>query len=120
MTEPSSYARGVREGEVSQELANHAEHLEKINGSVAEAATQLGLVSKQLTDIGLAIARIDQAMTADKETVIKTAAALKDASDVASLQNEARWTPLTRVFAGVAAAGGVVGAIYGVVTLVHG
>ena len=113
----SEYDRGHRQGEISAELREHALHLEKINGSMDRVADRLGEVSTQLSVLLQAIARIDQAMTADKETVRQTAAALRDQADVAGRRNETRWTPFNRTLATVTAIGGLIATTY---LLIHG
>lgn len=108
----SEYARGHRQGEISQELREHAEHLARINGSMERVAVKLAEVSGQLAKLLQAIARIDQAMTADKETVRQTAAALRDQADVASTRDTARWTPLNRALVIVTTLVGAGGLVY--------
>ena len=105
MTQPfGEYDRGVVAGQIDQRLAQHDKHFEQINGS-------LGDVARELHVMGLAVQRLaDQAESRDA-TVIKTAAALKDAEDARRAQGETRWTPFTRVIALVGAIAGLVVAV---------
>jgi methyl-accepting chemotaxis protein len=98
----SQYDRGVAAGEISQRLKEHDQHFSKINGSMERVANEL---QKQT----LAIQRMSDAMTANEATVLKTAAALKDAEEARRDRTETRWSPLTRL-------GIVVGILVGLAT----
>jgi hypothetical protein len=96
------FDRGVAAGEISQRLKEHDQHFAKINGSMERVANEL---VKQT----LAIQRMSDAMTANEATVLKTAAALKDAEEARRDRTETRWSPLTRL-------GIVVGILVGLAT----
>ena len=117
MSEPNEYERGVRDGEVNQQLHEHTSRLDKINGSTERVAVRLGIMSEQNAELIQGIARIDQAMTADKETVKQTAAALRDQADVAGQRDTARWTPFNRLIVAVTGLGGVSAIVYGFLQL---
>jgi len=108
----SEYGRGLRQGRVDQELHAHAEHLRKINGSMETVAKQLGIMTDQFSKLLQAIARIDQTITADKETVRVTAEALRDQVDAASSRDTQRWTPFNRAMVAVAGFASAAGAVY--------
>jgi septal ring factor EnvC (AmiA/AmiB activator) len=108
----TEYERGFNQGKIRQELHDHSTQLKQINGSMGRVADRLGGLTHQMTVVVQGIARIDQAMTADKETVKQTAAALRDQADVAAARGEQRWTPMNRAIAFATALGGVVGTLY--------
>lgn len=105
MAEGDDYQRGVKAGLVQQTLREHAEHLAKINGSMAD-------VARELHNLVLAVQRLsDQAVSRDA-TVVTTAAALKDAEEARRSQGERSWSPFAKVLAvlgGLAAIAVVVG-----------
>jgi methyl-accepting chemotaxis protein len=103
----SSFDRGVAAGEISQRLKEHDQHFAKINGSMERVADEL---QKQT----LAIQRMSDAMTANEATVLKTAAALKEAEEARRDRSETRWSPLTRL--GVVI--GILAAVASVVAIV--
>jgi uncharacterized protein YdcH (DUF465 family) len=103
----SQFDRGVAAGEISQRLKEHDQHFAKINGSMERVADEL---AKQT----LAIQRMSDAMTANEATVLKTAAALKDADEARRDQSETRWSPLARL----GAVAVIIGAIASVVAIV--
>ena len=84
------YERGVIAGEIAQRLLEHDRHLDRVNGSME-------IVAHRLTGVELALQRISDSMDADRVTVVKTAAALKDADDARRQKGERRWSPLARV-----------------------
>ena len=100
-----AYDRGVAAGEIAQRLAGHDQHLAKINGSMDR-------VADELRELRLQVQRLGDAMTADRATVVTTAAALKDADDARRDQNNQHWTPFQR---GIA----VIGAIGVIATIVY-
>lgn len=97
----SQYDRGVAAGEISQRLKEHDQHFSKINGSIerqVETNTRLRTeLTESIATLTLAIQRMSDAMTANEATVIKTAAALKDAEEARRDRSETSWSPLTRL-----------------------
>ena|SRR5450755_2912611 len=95
----SQFDRGVAAGEIAQRLKEHDKHFDKINGSMEK-------VAGNLAELALQMQRLADAAGADRQTVIVTAAALKDAEEARRDRTESRWSPLTRfgVFAGIVAA----------------
>ena len=97
----SQYDRGVAAGEISQRLKEHDQHFAKINGSIerqVETNTRLRTeLTESIATLTLAIQRMSDAMTANEATVIKTAAALKDAEEARRDRSETTWSPLTRL-----------------------
>ena len=81
-----TYDEGVAAGEIAQRLREHDQHFAAINGSVGDVADKLGQLTLQMQ-------RMADAMTANEATVIKTAAALKEAKEA----SERRWSPATRL-----------------------
>jgi hypothetical protein len=71
MVDLSEYERGRKEGETAATLANHAEHLDKINSSLETLAKQMSAQTLELHRISdLAVARgtaAEMAVTAVKE-----------------------------------------------------
>jgi DNA-binding MarR family transcriptional regulator len=68
----AEYERGKIQGATDTKLAEHSEHLAKINGS-------MGLVAQRLESISLTLQRLADAMDADRATVVTTATALEKA-----------------------------------------
>jgi hypothetical protein len=93
------YERGVAAGEISARLAGHDAHFALINGSLIDVAAQMKAVNLQLQ-------RMADAMQADRERAVATAAALREADEARRLAAERHWTPLSRmaVLAGALAA----------------
>jgi DNA-binding IclR family transcriptional regulator len=99
--EDAEYQRG----RVDAELAEHANHLGRINGSIDRFAGELH-------NLVLAIQRLADAADADRSTVKTTAAALKEAEDARRDKSDAGWTPVQRLLAllaGLAAVATVAG-----------
>ena len=97
----SQYDRGVAAGEISQRLKEHDQHFSKINGSIerqVETNTRLRTeLTESIATLTLAIQRMSDAMTANEATVLKTAAALKDAEEARRDRSETSLSPLTRL-----------------------
>jgi hypothetical protein len=106
----SAFDRGVAAGEIAQRLKEHDKHFAQINGSMER-------VADELSGIKLQMQRMADAMSADRATVLTTAAAVeKERESTAQAvekerttlrdQAETRWSPLMRwgVFAGILAA----------------
>ena len=83
------YERGIGTGKIEQRLDGHDRHFEQINGSLER-------VAKNLADLNMGIQRLLDSGTADRATVVTTAAALKSADDARRDKDAARWTPFQR------------------------
>lgn len=101
------YERGVIAGEIAQRLLEHDRHLDRVNGSMEVVASRLNGVERGLQ-------RISDSMDADRVTVVKTAAALKDADDARRQKDDRTWSPFAHLvmvattFAAVLTAVGVI------------
>lgn len=98
----AAYRRGQQDGETDARLAGHDLHFATINGSLAT-------ISEQLRAMTLAVQRLGDQAEASARTVVTTAAALKEAEAARRSSDEQAWSPMTRIFAVVAALGAVVG-----------
>jgi DNA anti-recombination protein RmuC len=96
------YERGHLAGEIAARLADHDRHFEKINGSMERVATELHALNLNVQSLA------DQAK-ADAVTRVATAQALKDAEEARRNKDEQAWSPITRLFAVIAAIGVVAG-----------
>jgi hypothetical protein len=104
-TPQEAFDRGVIAGDVAAQLNQHAQHLTKINGSMAD-------VAHELKELNLAIQKLSQQAVARDATVLTTAAALKDADQARRDKDTHAWTPFTRLMAalgGLAALGSLIG-----------
>jgi uncharacterized protein YoxC len=110
----SEFDRGHRMGKISQELHEDHERLNELKGSVEKLSKQMTDVARQLATLVQAVARIDQAMLADKETVRQTAAALRDQADAAARLNDGRWTPFNRLLIAMSTLAAIAGVGYAI------
>jgi hypothetical protein len=106
MTETSAevYDRGVAAGQILERLAGHDRHFADINGHLATLAIEAHSQTLQLQ-------RLADAAEADRQTTIKTAAALKEAEEARRDQSTTRWTPFARLIAVLGAAGAAISTI---------
>lgn len=88
MTTSDEYNRG----KVDAQLAEHSQHLAKINGSMERVADELHAMTMQ-------VQRLADAADADRATVIVTAQALEKAEAARRVKSEQGWTPFQRVLA---------------------
>ena len=102
MSDDDLYQRGHIDGAISARLDQHDKHFEAINGSIA------GLRDEMHT-LTLAVQRLGDAMTADRATVLTTAAALKDAEDARRDKSDQSWSPWTKVIAVLGAVATAIG-----------
>lgn len=103
--EASEFKRGVEQGRVEQTLLEHAGHLAKINGSIADFAKEMHLMV-------LATQRLADRLDADAATAVATAAALAKDEAARRARADRSWSPVARVLAiigGVAALAAIVG-----------
>lgn len=98
----AAYRRGQQDGETDARLAGHDQHFASINGSLAT-------ISEQLRAMTLAVQRLGDQAEANARTVVTTAAALKEAEAGRRSSAEQAWSPLTKIFAVIAALAAVVG-----------
>jgi hypothetical protein len=119
----SDYDRGVAAGIVLQRLDGHDRHLAEINGSQKEMVVEQTKMNSTLSDMKMAIQRIEDKMTADKATVATTAEAVEserktkaDALATTRAAADTRWTPLNRLIAVLVCLAAVTGAIIGILT----
>jgi hypothetical protein len=91
------FVAGRRAGEVAERLSGHDKHFAAINGSIADLATEM-------RSLVLAVQRLGDAMTADRATVLTTAAALKEAESARRDRSDQSWSPWSKA---LALAGGV-------------
>lgn len=101
-TDGAAYRRGQQDGATESRLDGHDQHFASINGSLA-------VISEQLRAMNLAVQRLGDQADASARTVIATAVALKEADDVRRSKSEQAWSPLTKIFAAIAAAAAMVG-----------
>lgn len=94
--EPSSYDQGHIAGMIDARLADHDQHLGKINGAMDR-------VADQLADLVLAVQRLGDAAQADRATVLVTATALEKAAQARRESAEMRWSPRAKFLAAVMA-----------------
>jgi hypothetical protein len=87
--ERRAHDEGFAAGEMSSQLAAHARHLEKINGSTEKTALELG-------NLNMAMQHMTDRFDAAAATVIATADALKDAETARLDKVEHAWTPIQR------------------------
>jgi hypothetical protein len=88
-TSPGAYDRGVKAGEIAEQLRRHDIHFSEINGSIDRTA-------RALEGLRLDVQRLADQAESDAKTRIATAQALKDAEDVRRNTAETRWTPVQR------------------------
>jgi septal ring factor EnvC (AmiA/AmiB activator) len=117
MSSPSDFSRGERQGEVASQLAEHERHLDKLAASIDRLDSRLANVATVLNNLLQAVARIDQAMVADKDTVAATAAALRNQADAAGTADATRWTPFNRLLVSLSTIAAIAGAVY---VVIHG
>lgn len=118
-TNEQAFDRGTEAGRVAAELAQHGAHLDKINGSMdrvakaleglradnaaqakatrAEMAAQVESFREEVTALKLVIQGLGDSASADRSTVVATAAALKDADQARRDKTEFAWTPVQRM-----------------------
>jgi nitrogenase subunit NifH len=84
--------------------------LKLVNYKTDNLVTSVAEHAKSISVLKLDVARLAQEAEADKKTVVQTAQALKDAKEAAEAtarieaqKAERTWTPMTRLFAAVAA-----------------
>lgn len=111
-TPQEAFERGVTAGEIATRLADHDQHLQKINGSMDR-------VADELHEMNLVLQEIKQQRTADAATVLTTAAALEKAEQARRDRSESRWTPLGRLAVVVSVLVGAVGIVAGIYALTH-
>jgi hypothetical protein len=100
----SDYDRGHIAGGIDARLAEHDEHFRRINGSIENVAAEL-------RQVNLSLQRLADQRLADNDTVVATAAALKDAEEARRDKSERSWTPVARVAVVVSAVVAVVGVV---------
>jgi hypothetical protein len=110
--ETSEFRRGRIQGSTDATLAEHAAHLDKINGSMERVATRLGELTLQMQ-------RMADSMEADRATVLTTAKALRDADEARRDKDVQRWSPLARIIAVMGAVAGSAGAGAALWSLLH-
>lgn len=115
VTETSSetYDRGVAAGEILGRLAGHDAHFAQINGS-------MGRIAEEMHSLVLQVQRLGDAAESDRNTVIKTASALKEANENRIGRSEQQWTPVMRLLAVVSALSAALSAVAVVLVLLHG
>jgi hypothetical protein len=101
-TEGDAYDRGHMAGETNERLAGHDKHFAAINGSLEK----LAVTSHEQT---MALQRIADQVTANTRAAAIVADALKDAEAARREKSNQTWTPLTRIFAVIAALSTLVG-----------
>jgi hypothetical protein len=94
--------RAFAAGQIDARLAGHDEHFARINGSIERLADEMHLMN-------LVVQRLADDAKANEATVIKTAAALKDADIARREKSDSSWTPFQRGIAVVVAATAVIG-----------
>lgn len=107
MPDSGEYQRGHEAGGIAERLDSHDRHFATINGS-------LGDIAREMAKFTLAIQRMSDQAEAREATVLTTAAALKAAEEARRASAEQSWTPVTKIFAVLAAIATVVGAAVGV------
>jgi len=105
--EGEAYRRGQQDGVTESRLDGHDLHFASINGSLAT-------ISEQLRGMTLAVQRLGDQADSSARTVIATAAALKEAEEVRRSKSEQAWSPLTKLFAVIAALAAAVGIYFAV------
>ena len=106
--EEGAYGRGHQAGEIAARLADHDRHFAKINGSINDLAREMHAVA-------LGMQRLADSAAADRDTVITTAKALKEAEEARRDKTEQSWSPLARLLAvlvAVATVAGTAAALY--------
>lgn len=103
----AAYRRGQQDGETDARLAGHDQHFALINGNLA-------VISEQLRAMTLAVQRLGDQAEASARTVVSTAAALKEAEAARRASTEQAWSPLTKIFAVIAALAAVVGIYFAI------
>ncbi len=115
--EPSDYDQGVTAGRIDARLANHDQHLAKINGEMGRVADRLGELVTGNRDLLLQVQRLGDAADADRKTAISLAEALEKADTARRDKSETQWTPLNRLIAVVVAVAIVAGVIIAYLSL---
>lgn len=94
MTEAEETARqrGREQGAIESQLAQHAEHLERINGSTERT-------SQNLQRLDLAMQHMIDAFAAAADTVVATAKALEEAEQARRIKSEQVWSPVQKAIA---------------------
>jgi hypothetical protein len=100
-----AYERGAVAGAIDARLAGHDRHFREING-------QLARIADEMHETRLAVQRLADAASADRSTVVTTAAALKSADDARRDKSETAWSPLARVSLAVTILVGVISVAY--------
>lgn len=123
MAEDEAYKRGVAAGEIARRLAEHDEHLNRINGSMERVASMLGDLTLELQRQGdrtvAAIQQLRDQRTADAATVVTTATALESERKARSDRSSDSWTPMARVLAVLGGLAALAGVAFGVYSLMH-
>ncbi len=95
-TSEAAFDRGVTAGEIAARLANHDLHFASINGHIGDLAAEIHGMRMDTQRLA------DQA-EASSQTLLATAAALRDAEEARTGQSSQNWTPWARGFAVLAA-----------------
>jgi hypothetical protein len=104
-TTGEAYDRGHTAGGVDAQLAEHSQHLAKINGSIERFAGEVH-------GLRLDIQGLKDEVKANARAVPLVAAALKDADEARRAAGESSWSPWAKIFAAI----GGLAAFVGVVT----
>ena len=96
MSEMSEYGQGHAAGEIAARLADHDEHLAKINGSIDRFTAEMHALV-------MAVQRLSDQAVARDATVVTTAKALKDADQARRDTEDRHWSPMAKVITVVAA-----------------
>ena len=92
VSQGEEFDRGVAAGQIDQRLAEHDKHFSRINGSIADVASELHQVSLSIQRLG------DQALSRD-EAARLVSQALKDSTEQAAQIANKRWAPWARTLA---------------------
>lgn len=121
-TPAEAHARGTEEGRVAAVLAQHGQHLAKINGSMEKVANALEASNEEQHAMRMEMAKIRQQAAADADTRVALAAALekaeqarrekdKDTAEALRVKSDETWQPYAKALAVLVALVAVAGFI---------
>jgi len=109
----SAYDHGHAAGQIAGQLT-------ALSARVGEMSATLSRLADAQASLVLQLQRLEDAAAADRETVLATARALKDADETRQAASERRWSPLARLGAAVGALAALAGIIFGIWSAVTG
>lgn len=101
-----------KRGKLDATVAEHAKHLDKINGS-------LETIARQMKDISDGMLRAAEKASGRDAIAVNTAQVVKDTRQAAIDKSEAGWKPWQRIFAAIVGIAALIGIGVAVAKWVH-